>query len=508
MNIFVSTPLLLATSLALVAPPHPRAQEPEPRPAPAQRTPPAQQPRSTPDQAQQDQARQDMAQKGAPLVVQTAKREIAENLIETLGSDAGGERQQLPELQEGQHWVLKLEAKEMLTVTTAAGEVPEVSLIARPTALMDLYQEEVDQAVQMGQAMATMGMQQAGVTGAEAAQIVQSLVAFPRQIATLHMEMRKEEKGAQKQADIAIDVVPEPDSALALTWKRLQPNPEGVPVVEGDQPLVFHVSLAPSVIASYADTLARFSATMSQVPAERRTDYLEMQKKVLNSLAGAMTFTIGEGGMRFLAATQNSDQLRQQLESERYQQVMKDAAEASATADVQFQPAAFEHDGVKVHKTTVDMQGGGMGMGGGGTMDSYMAVAGEWLVGAFMAKSQDPVKQLIDRAQSGDVQRKQLPAGTLLVADIRPEALQGLAPMGAAPGGAAAGEDDADDMPNRIHVALEKTSTGLRLKIHGEGASSGNGAGDDRDARGDARDDRTRGTDGAAGDDQRRERRR
>lgn len=397
------------------------------------------------------------AAKAPVLTAKTSRMEIAAMLGESLGYTGD-----LPELADGKHFVVTLGADRQVQMAVAEGDAAPLDLVGDPAAAMAAFAAELDGVKPVVNGSLTMGLQQLGITPKESAAFLKELWAFPAQLQSIHLTLTGDlDDPATGGLDLALQFQPKAEGAFAQFCKSLQPCAEGVPVlpvVEGTA-MWFSMSLAPERMATLLAPLMDLTVAVTHQGDEDRARAKALYRKSLDVYDGtfAMDLALPFRG-RMVMGLRDGAAMQKLIESEEYVAVLK--SQKMQQAEVEVLPNAFEHRGVKVLKSTANLEQPNPMLPAGGLV-SMFGVAGTWFAGTLGA-GEPEAKRVLDAALDGKVQRAKLAAGELLKFGIDVPNLVGFLMEQQGMGGSELPEDT----PAQVLISLASRENGLRLAVH------------------------------------------
>ena len=395
-----------------------------------------------------------LAAQDSPLVVRTADTGVASGLQSQFGAF-----QPLPPLEAGQHYVLTLGGNG-IAVTSGSGDVGLMQIDARPGALMEMFSDQIDQYLGMGRAIAMMTLSQQGIKPGPAMEVIQGVLDFPNQIQSLGVRITGDPDAPEQGFAAELSLEP-----VARTWfaglvSALAPVSAGAPDLDIGGAMRGSLALGMTSTAPLAPFVSFLSAFGSGSDADKE-NRMQILQKSLDLMTGAvgMGWDLGGGGMQLITALEDADAMRALMADSAYAEWATSSMGGASGMEVDYEPDAFEHRGVKVAKMSVEMGGMAAGMASpiapDGKFQSYYAVAGDYSLTSTYATSDASIKALIDSVLDQKVKRTPLPGNmlasfTMRVADFAAMFAGGM-PLG--------------DAPETLALQLDKSDGRLVLRV-------------------------------------------
>ncbi len=389
------------------------------------------------------------------LVLKTAQAELAGMMARSF--EHAGE---LPELTSGSHYIVSLGADHKVAVAMAQGDVGFVEVTGDPGALMDLFAEQVEAARPMLRGTLTVALQAQGVKPKEVAELVDSLFAFPKQMAQIRLKVVGDpEHPREKGLDVTFSMEPKVGAGFAAFVELLQPCSQGVPMLPAAKPMVaMQFSLEPAglrkLLAPLRDVIIGFTNQGEEQRAQAVLMYDQMMTLYDGGLSTSFSKTF-EGHM--LMGVLDGDKAAQLMSSEAYLNMMKGQQMANRDIEIEVTPNAFEHRGAKVMKSKVT--GEPTPMMPTGTMESFAAAVGNY-VAISIGGGEGDAKAMIDAVADQKVKRAPLAAGAVLQMTMDLRAMVAMVQERA--GGGAIHED----VPDAVTVRLVRQDKALQVQVH------------------------------------------
>lgn len=420
------------------------AQQPAPTPTPVQ-------PADAAARAQDPAAPKAAA--GPSFVLQTTHAEMAEGLAENAGVE-------LPALQDGQHWMFTMDDGGKLQVKAANGAAGLFRLQLRPRQLMDIFGDKVEEAKQQALMIGGMMMAQSGIKPKDTADVIEFVFGLPKQIDALTVDVQ----GSKENGfDGDLTVQPVEGTWAGKIVAALKAGSGAPAVPDQDAALRIRSNLTTTALDQLIDPFINLIAGQGAQTDEERKQNLELFRQSTRLMAGPFAMSMSpQGGMVMLMALTDPKAYAELMHSEKYREYAKRTAEANPAVEVEFEPKAFEHKGVTVSKTTMDMgAAGGMNpLMPDGKMEVHTAVAGNYAITTQFGATAATVKNVIEKALQNEIGTQALPGGALMTMNVKLATLvEGFM------GGMGMGAGDADDMPQSIDGTLSKEGSTLRLKV-------------------------------------------
>lgn len=390
------------------------------------------------------------------LVIRTDAPTVAMGVLSSFGSE-----EDLPELSEGQVFVLSLDDGGAVNVRAGEGS-GWLDIQARPPQLMEIFAEQVAQYRQMGQMIGGMMMAQQGMDPEATNRVIAALFDFPKQVETLSLRIpsNPEETGG---LDLSLGLSPLADTGFDQFVTSLKSASGGVRKLPGKGAMIrgdFNVDL--SAIHDEVQTLSELFGTMGIQDAELKEQTLDLNRRFAETMTGTGSFLFGADGLRFLAGAKQPDALKALLHSEAYAEAYIAGAEASGQAKATMEPIAFEHGDVAVSRTVVEFDDpSAVPFVDDGIVRVFSAVAGDSLVITGFGTDPDAtVKALIDDVLADRIPAEALDKGVLARFEID---LPALAEMMSEFGDGQPAPDEG--MPARLDMVLSKQNRTLTLQV-------------------------------------------
>lgn len=387
------------------------------------------------------------------LVIKTNKHEIASGMAE--GFEVQGE---VPEAKDGQHYVISIDDGGKAKVVIADGKAGYMEVHAKPGPLMEIFADKIEQARGMAQGFGTMALQQAGMKTKDAVRFIQSVFDFPKQIESFEMNIASDPEHAKKDGmDIDMQMTAVAGTGFAEFVAAMRPNGLGAPQVgSGGGMMSMTAGLDGKGLAKAVMPLMSFITPMVAKTEEDSKKFSALTEKMLGLTDGSLGMEMVGDGMHFVLGLTDGKTYQELMTSPEYKAFAKLGTPA---AEVEVTDKAFEHRSVSVTKSVVKPKEGSElppnPLFGDGPVETFSAVAGNYMVMTMGGGKDQAIKGLIDNALDQKVKRTPLAGGALMIIALD------MGKLSEKMGGQA--EEDA---PETMTMSLTRTTTGLGFKIH------------------------------------------
>ena len=353
---------------------------------------------------------------GPAIVVKTADLMVGMGALANFDPMA-----ELPDIEEGQHFVITVTTDGKATCTTAGGDVGFLAATVYPDALMQLFKAQIDANWEMIQDGAILGMTQVGLSAKDAAKVMKAVRAFPSQMATLRLNVKGDPRNGPKGVsfDLAADAAQ--GSFMERVVKAMRPHPQGAPALPfgADGMLKMSAAMDPAAVNELLKPLLELAAGIGAKNKKEREANLALYTKFLEHQDGAFSAS-GDpfgGGLLAISSVRDGKGCAALLGSPDYTRVMEGLSSMSPMVESEFKPKAGSHRDVNIAKTTIttDMDTPTMP---DGEQITYFAVAADYMVQTQGTKI-DETKKLIDAALDQKIKRAPMPAGKLFTMEIK-----------------------------------------------------------------------------------------
>lgn len=393
----------------------------------------------------------------APLMVlKTSQSEIAGMVA--MGFEV---MEDLPELGDGEHYVLTLDGNREFKIAKGTGDVGVLDLRADPGLLMDAYAAEIEASKPMINGSLTMVLQQGGIAPKDSAAMIKSFFDFPRQIAQASLKVTGNiEDPTDGGLDLAFSFDGKAGSGFAGFVDSLKPCSLGAPVLPTKAAMVqMQMSLAPQSLAAMFAPWKDLAVNMTSQGDEQRGKAAVMFDQWLALYDGGMSLAFdGKFQGAAMMGLTDAGKALQLMASDEYAAMLKGQKLPNRDMEMEITLAALEHRGCKLARTKISGIEANPMMPDG-SLESYFGVFGEFM-GLTLGGGEAGAKALVDAAADKKVTRAALPNGALLHMAMDLQAL--VAMQMDAMGG---GEID-ESMPKQMTMALGKTAKALTLHVH------------------------------------------
>ena len=389
---------------------------------------------------------------GAALVVKTNDREVATNMAESF--EVQGE---VPEAKEGSHYVLSLDDGGKAKVTVADGKSGYMEMVAKPGVLMEIFADKIEQMRGMAQGMGTVALQQTGMKTKDAVKLIQAIFDFPKQIDSFELKLAANPEHAKQDGmDLDMHMSAVAGSGFAEFMTAMQPNGQGVPQLTSGGMMNMALSLDGKGVAKAMMPLMGFLLPMLGKTEVDMKNAATIMEKSINLIDGAMAMEFSDDGMRMIASITDAKAYTDLMASPEYKAF---TTMSSPVGDTEVTEKAFEHRSVSVTKSVLKPKEGSElppnPLLGEGPVETYAAVAGNYMLVSMGGAKEGGIKGLIDQALDQKLKRAPLSNNALMTMDINMTKF-------AEKMGGNAGED----APDKLSMVLGRTPTGLSIKIH------------------------------------------
>ena len=392
---------------------------------------------------------------GPVLVLKTSQAEIASMVAMNLALE-----QEMPEAPEGGHYVLSLGADRKFQLATGTGDVGLLDLAGDPGALMDLFAEEVAGYKPMVQGSLTLLMQSQGATAKDVAAFTNSLFDLPKQMQRLTLVVTGDpEDPTVEGIDIKLGLEPKAGTGFANFASAMQPASQGAPMLAGGKNLMeMQFCLAPDSLALMSSPLLDWAISLTNQDEEQRKQAAAMTAQMMKSFDGGLSMAM-DAKMKgwLLVGMQDGEKLREMVDSEAYQTLMKGQKMASRDVEMEVTLNAFEHRGAKVSKTKIS--GEPNPMMPDGTMESFFAAVGNYMT-VSMGGGDANAKAVIDAVSDNKLKRTPIANGAVMsmVLDLHAMMVMTQPEL--------ADMDLEGQVPKAATVTFGKHGKGLQLHVH------------------------------------------
>jgi hypothetical protein len=344
------------------------------------------------------------------LVVKTADDTVAMSMLSSFGSP-----DPLPELKQGEHYVLKLFGPDKLKISTGDGDVGFLQAVASPGPLVEVFEEAVSADLSAVEANVTITLGQLGFPTKETAKMIKAVAGFPNQIAQLDLRIKGNPMAGAKGVSVDLRLTPAADTWLSRIVAGLQANDQGAPVLDANDvtgaPMTMSVAVKPRGLETFLAPVLGFMSFLGTKNKDERQSSREMLLKILKSYDGSMAAT-GDpfaGNFRAITGLRDATGVKEVMATEAFAKFTENQASIVPTVDAEYEQKAFKHRDVTVSRLTMDMSAGGMDQ----VTTQYTAVAGGYLV-SYSGDNEDAAKALIDAVLDQRVKRAPLTKNALL----------------------------------------------------------------------------------------------
>ena len=401
-------------------------------------------------------AQDEATSSSSALIITTDDAMVARGVQSMFGGTGA-----LPKPGEGAAYVLSLDDGGKVIAGEGAAK-GWLTIDARPAQLMKIFKQQVTRARMMGSMMGGMALSQMGVDSAEVDDIVEAVFAFPNQVDTLHIAMpAKPEKG--KPIALDLDLGPVAKTGFADLVTALHPHPQGLRHLPDDGAmLTMNADIELSSILPIVTPLLQKFTTMMIADEDLRKQAVEMYAKFYPDLAGPMSMSMDQkSGMRMLAELVDGKAIATIMEDPLYAKIAQEAGSMGGAAKLTIEPKAFEHRGVSLTKSSVEMEdtgepnpfmkdGKSVNLGG---------VVGSAMISVGMNAGEDDAKVLVDSILDNKLKRSPLGKGNTLMTmgiDLTKFGDMIAETTGNAPEG---------EMPARADMSMQKNDKGLHIEV-------------------------------------------
>jgi hypothetical protein len=370
--------------------------------------------------------------------------------------------EELPELGDGEHYVLTLDGAREFKIAKAKGDVGVLTLTADPGLLMDAYAEEIEATKPMINGSLTMVLQQGGIAPKDSAAMIKSFFDFPRQMAQVSLHVTGNvENPADGGLDLAFAFEGKAGSGYAGFLEALKPCSLGAPVLPTKGAMVqMQCSLAPQSLMAMFAPFKDLAVNMTSQGDEQRAKAGQVMDQWLALYDGGMSMVFDSKfqGAALVGLT-DAGKAQQLMASDDYAAMMKGQKLPNRDMEMEITLDALEHRGCKLARTKIS----GMEpnpMMKDGSLESYFGTFGEFM-GLTLGGGEAGAKSLVDMVADKKVARAALPNGVLMhmVMDMQAMIAMQMEQMGMD------AEPD-ESMPKQMTMSLGKTSKALTLHVH------------------------------------------
>jgi hypothetical protein len=379
---------------------------------------------------------------GTALVIKTADPDIAEDMADTFTFT-----DKLPDLKNGEHFVMTVGGDGKLTVTTGGGMTEYLQIRAKPALLAEAFADKIDEVEQQATMIAGMAAGRIGATPNELTALVKEVFAFPKQLDAINVDVEGSPKSSMSGK---VDVVPAASGWFAKFVSELAANKLGAPALR-DPDGLFQLSanLDQAALLKAMQPFLGFVVGAAANDKETKAKYTAMMGEMAKLLDGTLAMSMSEGkGQKMLLGLLDAARANEMLEGAEYKAWRQATADANPMADVEFKDNALTHRGITCNKQTTEVS---VPTGGDSTTSQFTCIAEQFLLGAG---SEEDAKSLIDAVLDQKVVRAALANNALLTVTAKVAELVRTMSNGMA---------DGEDAPRQLDVAMTKQGNGLNF---------------------------------------------
>ena len=361
----------------------------------------------------------------------------------------------LPSLQSGEHFVLELGSDGKITANTGTGLDGWVDATIHPGPLMDLFEDEIADQWDAMVGMGAMAAPQLGLSTEDFAELMDDILAFPRQIGTLELRLSANPQTDLKNLGTDIVIHAAQDSFLSSLLSRVRPHPDGYPALPNSEDNLLSMSVAvdPQAMVATAEPLIDFFAKMGAGSDEERVRNRNVFGKLLESMDGTV-HSAGDpfsGSVLGITGLRSGESMAAVLDSSDYAKYIESYASLNPLGTTEYVVKGLEHRDITLAKQMVTMPGV--------EQTTYTGVAGGYYITAT-TMDEDVARGLIDAALDQKITRQKLPDNTLMSMDLR---LMDLLDIASPAGNPLAGLGEM--APEDMHLSVESKDSTLTLRI-------------------------------------------
>jgi hypothetical protein len=394
----------------------------------------------------------------APLVVKTTHEGIAQTILMAMES-----AEELPALGAGQHYLLTMNNDRTFTVQASEGATKVLHLVARPPALMKMFQAEIDESRPMMEAMAGMSMQQSGGDPADAEAMIAALFEFPQMIDTLTFVLDGDIEMPQNGMAVDLDLQPVSGTPFARFASTMKPNPLGAPVLAGKSVMDVRMAFTKEGFAAIWKPMLDFSARMmAGANGEDATkEVIAWSTRMYEAFdgTGALSVDLSKGLVGGLFGLVEGSNIGEDLAKPETWKLIQKAMMADPEIKMTMKANAMDVGGVKVHRLDIDMGDSALEMPPmmltDGKMATYFAVTPRYYVMSMLSGAEAGMKGMLESTATDATKRAPLPGNALLTFTMD---IHGFAES--------IGEHADEDVPKSFQLSLAPKGPGLQLKVN------------------------------------------
>jgi len=393
------------------------------------------------------------AQNEKPFSLRTAHAPTAQRALDLFGS-----QDPLPELKEGENWLLEVGPKGNLRARTDESLITQLQISIRPAPLMKTHPQAWAQAVRRGRELVAKAWQATGIGSVELLRVFDALVDFPEQVDHVRLRVAGNLDRLLDELDVQIWLRPLPGSWLETFVKTVEPL--GVQTIYGVAPkgavtlrVAAKLDGAEAALAPLAELFAKLGATSTQQAEQAAHVYWQ-------AFDGSMlaSWDPETGSLVSIAGLRNPDFIRELYDHPAFHDWMKVTRSTPSGLVVEFTPDALTHGGATLWKSVVHPPEGIASKVPerflAEDLVSYGGVAGRYLIGTTGVDERG-VAELIDAATKETFLRNIMPKMLLAHVQIAPAKLLS----------AHADQLDLDRLPKSVAVNLGTTGELLFLSL-------------------------------------------
>ncbi|MEZ5966182.1 MAG: hypothetical protein R3F56_20260 [Planctomycetota bacterium] len=388
----------------------------------------------------QETATLEPSTKVAPLVVKTSRIDLAERLTRSSGQD-------VPEISAGEHYLLTMSSEGEIEVAKGNGVVALVEVEARPRVLMEMFADQVDQALRTAKMVASMAAASSPATPVDMAKMMDAMFAFPKQVETMTLRVDGDEA---KGWDAHAEFVPVAKGDLEAFAQDVAASGKGAPRL-GEGATAVAVDLAPKALARVAGAL-----TGLMTAGEGKDQQPRVQKLLDAQIAasdGTMAMVLVPDAIRMVVGASDADAMHKLLTSGDWAELQRVYMASMPDADVRVEQEKVGD--LDVVRTRADL-GVDSPLLADGKMDGRAAVVGDMLI-SVVNGGPKAFEAMVQQVRDGKLERAPLANGAVLVMSAKIGDMIGMS-----------GQEAPDGAPDLVRLMLgrkDKATLALDVQV-------------------------------------------
>ncbi|MEZ5966303.1 MAG: hypothetical protein R3F56_20880 [Planctomycetota bacterium] len=378
----------------------------------------------------------------AALVIKTTDADVASQVADMFSYASSD----LPKTEDGECFVMSLGNDGTLKVTSEKTASGFLSLRAKPSALMSIFGDRIQQVQGQVSMMAGFAAPQMGVSPGDLNKLIEDVFAFPNQIDAIAVDVTG---SPDKGFDGKVDVAAAADGWLAKFVGNLEPNKAGAPLLnQPDALLHLTTNMPATTLSQMVQPFLGIVVGGGAADKEEKAKFMAMVKDFVAQMDGTMAMALlPEKTQKMVAGLVDSQKAASLMASADYKAWRQASSEANPNADIEIKDDAAKHRDVSMTRTVAEIST----PMGDEKSTTFTGIAGPYL---FMTSSESEAKSVVDSILDDKVKRGALDGSALLTLSVKVAEMAATMSNGMA---------NSEEMPRSLDLTMNRQGSALKF---------------------------------------------